>query len=128
MRPVPLASLTLLVLSTVTALAEGRPFDGRWGWTAEDCALQPGDSDLVPIEIGNDEMHYYESHCRLDAVEPVGGEATAAWRVTRTCMGEGETWSDEVLLALEYGADERRRQLIEIGLGDGSVTVRQACD
>jgi hypothetical protein len=117
----------LLVVAGAASAAE-RPFDGRWGLDAETCALAPGTSDLVPAVIANDEIQYYESHCRIEAVEPIGGENTSAWRVRLACSGEGETWTSEEIFAIDYGADQRRRQLIEIDLEDGFVVVRQACD
>jgi hypothetical protein len=118
----------ILVLSVVGAAGAERPFDGRWGLDAESCALQPGESDLVPTVIADDEIHYYESHCRIESVEPIGGENTAAWRVRLACSGEGETWTSEEIFAIDYGAGERRRQLVEIDLEYGTVVVRQACD
>lgn len=127
MRPAVIL-LPILVLSAVAASAAERPFDGRWGFDAESCALQPGESDLVPTVIANDEIRYYESHCRIESVEPIGGENTAAWRVQLSCSGEGETWTSEEIFAIDYGTDGRPRQLIEIDLEYGMVVVRQACD
>lgn len=118
----------ILVLSVVGAAGAERPFDGRWGLDAGSCPLQPGESDLVPTVIANDEIHYYESHCRIESVEPIGGENTAAWRVRLSCSGEGETWASEQIFAIDYGTGERRRQLVEIDLEYGTVVVRQACD
>jgi hypothetical protein len=120
--------LPILLVLAAPASATERPFDGRWGFDAEACALQPGASDLVPTVIANDEIQYYESHCRIEAVEPIGGEGTSAWRVRLSCSGEGETWTSEEIFAIDYGIDQRRRQLIEIDLEDGFVVVRQACD
>jgi hypothetical protein len=120
--------LPMLLLLAASASAAERPFDGRWGLDAETCALAPGTSDLVPAVIANDEIQYYESHCRIEAVEPIGGENTSAWRVRMTCSGEGETWTSESIFAIDYGTGDRRRQLIEIDLEAGFVDVRQACD
>ena len=119
--------LPMLILAWAASAVE-RPFDGRWGFDAEACALEPGSSDLVPTVIANDEIQYYESHCRIEAVEPIGGENTSAWRVRMTCSGEGETWTSESIFAIDHGTGDRRRQLIEIELADGFVDVRQACD
>jgi hypothetical protein len=124
---VPRIILPILLVSGAASAAE-RPFDGRWGLDAEACAAEPGTTDTVPTVIVDDEIQYYESHCRIDAVEPIGGEETSAWRVRLSCSGEGETWTSEEILAIDYGIDGRRRQLIEIDLEYGTVTVRQACD
>jgi hypothetical protein len=125
-----LAAIILPILPVLAgaALAEERPFDGRWGLDAETCERAPGTSDVVPAVIANDEIQYYESHCRIEAVEPIGGENTSAWRVRMTCSGEGETWASESIFAIDHGTGDRRRQLIEIDLEYGFVDVRQACD
>jgi hypothetical protein len=120
--------LTMVLLVAGTASAAERPFDGRWGLDAEACALAPGASDLVPVVIANDEIQYYESHCRIEAVEPIGGENTSAWKVRMTCSGEGEAWTSESIFAIDHGTADRRRQLVEIDLEYGVVTVQQACD
>ena len=91
------AAFFLAPLLAGAALAGSVPFEGRWGWTADDCDLAPGESDMVPIEIGNGVIDYYESTCTIDRVEPVGG------------------------------GDGGRRQLIEIDLEAGFVVVRQDC-
>ena len=127
MRPLVIVLPILLVIAGA-APAEERPFDGRWGLDAETCLLAPGASDLVPAVIANDEIDYYASHCRIEAVEPIGGENTSAWRVRMTCSGDGETRTSESIFAIDHRAGDRRRQLIEIELEDGFVDVRQACD
>ena len=127
MRPAVIIFPMLLFLAGAASAVE-RPFDGRWGFDAEACTLQPGESDLVPTVIAHDEIQYYESHCRIETVEPIGGAESSAWRVRLSCSGEGETWTSEEILAIDYGIDGRRRQLIEIDLEDGFVVVRQACD
>ena len=109
------------------AFADG-PFDGRWGFDADACSFEPGTSDLVPTEIHGNEIQYYESHCVIDDLVPLGGEGTNAWRVRLTCSGEGETWTRDAMFAIDYGTDERRPQLINIDMETGSVIVRQSCD
>lgn len=119
--------LPMLLLLAGAAAAE-RPFDGRWGFDVEACAAEPGTTDRVPTVIANDEIQYYESHCRIERVEAIGGGEGAAWRVRLSCSGEGETWTSDEIFAIDYGIDGRRRQLIEIDLAYGTVAVRQACD
>lgn len=120
--------LPMLPLLVGAASAAERPFDGRWGFDAEACAAEPGTTDHVPTVIANDEIQYYESHCRIESVAPIGGAESSAWNVRLSCSGEGETWTSEEIFAIDYGIDGRRRQLIEIDLAYGTVTVRQACD
>jgi hypothetical protein len=109
-------------------LAEPLPFDGRWGWDVAACAYAPGESDMVPTVIANGTIRYYESHCTIDSVEPLAREDGAAWVVGMSCGGEGETWKAQSILAIDDGAGERRRQLIDIDLLSGLVTARQDCD
>lgn len=126
MRMTPLAGLSL-VAAAVPAAAHG-PFDGRWGFDAEACALEPGTSDLVPTEVHGNEIQYYESRCTIDDLAPIGGEGSTAWRVKLTCSGEGETWHGDSLFAIDHGTSERRPQWIDIDMETGSVVVRQYCD
>ena len=120
--------LAALPLIAGAALGEPLPFDGRWGWNVEACAYEPGESDMVPTVIANGEILYYESLCTIESVEPIGGEGGSAWRVGLACGGEGETWTKESILAIDDGAGERRRQLIDIDIESGFVAVRQDCD
>jgi len=120
--------LPMLALLTGAAASAERPFDGRWGFDAAACAAEPGTTDAVPTVIANDEIQYYECLCRIDSVEPIGGAESSAWTVRLACSGEGGTWTSEEIFAIDYGIDGRRRQLIEIDLAYGTVTVRQACD
>ena len=123
-----LTGLALLPLLAGAALAESLPFDGRWGWAVDTCAFKPGDSDMVPTVIADGAIQYYESYCTIDSVVPLVREDGAAWTVAMSCGGEGETWSAKSIFAIDDGAGERRRQLIDIDLESGFVTVRQDCD
>ncbi len=109
------------------ALAEPMPYDGRWGFGLDACALEPGESDMVPTVIADGEIDYYESHCTIDSSEPLGSPDGSAWRVTLSCEGEGETWTSESIFAIDDGAGERPRQWIDIDVASGSVIVRQEC-
>lgn len=121
------AAFFLTPLLAGPALAGPVPFEGRWGWTADACDLAPGESDMVPIEIGDGAIDYYESACTIDRVEPVGAGDGAAWTVTTSCSGEGETWTTRSIFAIDDRGDDSRRQLIEIDLESGFVIVRQEC-
>lgn len=123
-----IAGLILVPFLAGGALAQPLPFDGRWGWNVDACAYKAGESDMVPVVIANGEIQYYESHCTIERIEPVGLDGGTAWRVEMACGGEGETWTAESILAIDDGAGERRRQLIDIDMDSGAVTVRQDCD
>jgi hypothetical protein len=109
------------------AFAEPMPYDGRWGFGLDTCALKPGESDMVPTVIADGEIDYYESYCTIDSSEPIGSPDGAAWRVKLSCGGEGETWTSESIFAIDDGAGERPRQWIDIDVASGSVIVRQEC-
>lgn len=121
------AALFLMPILAGAARAETLPFDGRWGWTAEACDLAPGESDMVPIEIGDETIDYYESACTIGRVEPVGSGDGSAWTVTTTCSGEGETWTAQSIFAIDDRGDGSPRKLIEIDLEAGYAIVRQEC-
>jgi hypothetical protein len=123
-----LPGLALLPFFAAAAHAEPLPFDGRWGWNVDTCAYEPGESDMVPLVIADGEMRYYESLCTIDSVAPLAREDGSAWTVKMSCGGEGETWTEKSIIALDDGAGERRPQLIDIDTESGSVTVRQDCD
>lgn len=113
------------ILASGAAIAG--PLDGRWALDSEDCARQPGTSDRVPVTIAGDTMDFYESACEIGQIEPIG-EQDAAWRVSRTCGGEGERWTVRSIFAIDRDTAGTPRQLIEIDLDDGFVIVRQYCD
>jgi hypothetical protein len=113
------AALLMLPAAVVAA-----PFDGRWALDRGDCTAK---GDRVPVTIAGDTIDFYESACEIASLEPIGSQG-AAWVVTRTCKGEGETWPVRSIFAIDQIEGKAARQLIEIDLDDGSVTVRQSCD
>ena len=112
------------LLLTGSALAG--PLDGRWALAQQDCTQPPGTSDRVPMAIAGNEIKFHESSCVLSRLEAIG-EGNAAWRVTRICSAEGESWSIDSIFALDRDPAGDSRQLIEIGLEDGNVIVRKSC-
>jgi len=116
------ASLTLVI-----AGADAAPFDGRWAMTIGDCGVAPGMSDRVPLSIAGDTFEAYEGRCVIASLEAIGAQE-AAWRVTRTCSGEGETWTVSSIFAIDRDATGAPRQLVEINLDEGFVIVRQHCN
>ena len=120
MKRFPVALVFLL--GATPALADG-PFDGKWAFDTRSCASNEDDT----VIIGDGRVTYYESECDIGGVEPIG-DSGAAWRAQLTCAGEGETWTNETIFAIDRGTGEERRQLIEINMADGWVVVRQPCD
>lgn len=113
-------------IMVVSVAAVAAPFDGRWALDRDDCRSSPGSGDSVPVTIGGNRMDFYESTCEIGAVEAIGAQ-DSAWRVTRTCGGEGETWTVRSIFAIDRDAAGAPRQLIEIDVDNGYVFVRQRC-
>jgi hypothetical protein len=117
---------TVALLVAATAAAAG-PLDGRWGLSRDDCRRAPGSSDRVPVTIAGNRMDFYESVCEIAAIEAIGAR-DAAWRVARSCRGEGESWTVNSIFAIDRDISGTPRQLIEINLDSGYVVVRQHCN
>lgn len=112
----------------VAAPAAAGPLDGRWGFDAEACAADPQTSDIIPTVIADGRIEYYESACEIVELTPIGGENTSAWRAKLNCGGEGEVWTEDEIFGIDEGGGTKPRQLIEIDMETGGVTVRLACD
>lgn len=120
-------SSVVVAFLAISGAAFAGPLDGRWAMTPEDCGLAPGMGDRVPLTISGDMFKAYESQCTIAGVEEIGG-LDSAWRVTRTCSGEGDTWSIRSIFAIDRDATNAPRQLVEIDLDEGYVIVRQYCN
>jgi len=114
----------IMVVSTAAGAA---PFDGRWALAGDDCRNEPGSGERVPVTIGGNKVDFYESVCEIGAIEPIGAQESA-WRVTRTCRGEGETWTVRSIFAIDRDTAGSPLQLIEIDVDNGYVIVRQHCE
>jgi hypothetical protein len=101
--------------------------DGRWAFSREDCQRAPGTSDRAPLTIAGNRLDFFESVCEIAAIEAIGTQ-DSAWRVERTCSGEGERWTVRSIFAIDHDTTGSPRQLIEINLDTGYVIVRQRCD
>lgn len=121
-----ISALLALVAGTSSATAAG-PLDGRWGLSVDDCRRAPGTSDRVPVVVAGNRMDFHESVCEIAAIEPIGSQ-NAAWRVSRTCRGEGENWTVRSIFAIDRDIAGTPRQLIEINLDSGYVIIRQRCN
>jgi hypothetical protein len=121
------AGFATLAVLFMSASAVAGPLDGRRALSRDDCRRAPGTSARVPLSIAGNRMDFYESVCEIAAVEPIGAQ-DAAWRVERSCGGEGESWTVRSIFAIDRDAAGAPRQLIEIDLDKGYVIVRQHCD
>ncbi len=120
-----LAAAAALMVAANAALAAG-PLDGRWSFDAEFCASDAA-TDAVPVVIVGNEIRYYESVCKITDMVAIGG-AGSAWRVLVSCRGEGEAWQRDLIFALDRDTQATPRQLVEIDMKSGDVSVRQSCD
>lgn len=117
----PIAYATLSILVTSPALAAG-PLDGRWFF---ECGV--GGGDVVPTVIADARVVRYESECTITDLSPVGSR-DRVWRAAATCSGEGETWEEDSLYALDPDADGQPRRLVVIDMTEGFVNVYRRCD
>jgi len=116
-----------LAIMVVSSVAGATPFDGRWALDRDDCRNAPGAGDRVPVTIAGNRMDFYESVCEIGAIEAIGAQ-DSAWQVTRTCGGEGETWTVRSIFAMDRDLAGKPLQLIEVELDNGYVIVRQHCE
>ena len=72
---------------------------GRWGMVAEDCTSTRGDAKGL-LEIGPDELEFYESVATLDTI--MDAEPTRI-RAAFDFEGEGMTWKRELVLDVQDG-------------------------
>jgi hypothetical protein len=123
--------MRLLMLAAVFAVAAGpaaaTPFDGRWVWDKSICANQPGSGDVVASVYEGDTISHYESLCTITETKPIGTQESA-WEIEMKCSGEGEESVLRSIFGLDRDRDGNPRQLVEIGMDDGMVIVRQRCD
>jgi hypothetical protein len=76
------------------------PYDGTYrydnGWNCRDIG-----SDGGAIRIANGRSHGVENNCRM--TNPVAIRGMKATLYDRDCSGEGETWSDRIMLMRQDG-------------------------
>ena len=90
-------SLCLTLLATPAA-AEIPPWAGYWAADPAWCANTTGEVPEAPIYLADTEFMGYENGCDVVVAEP--HPAGAAWTMTMSCMGEGESYEQSVLLML----------------------------
>lgn len=113
---------TAVLLLCMTSAIAAAPFDGKWGHDQATCDADEGDT----VTVANGQITYYESQCDIGPINPIG-DSNSAWRAELTCSGEGETWVDDTIFAIDRGNGEEVLQLIEINMTDGSVVARKPC-
>jgi hypothetical protein len=101
--------------------AESLGFEGLWGRVGTQCASS---GDLVPTEITNSEIRYYESSCSFVQVDPVGEYGTT-WNATVECSGEGTTWQETFVIAI-HDLDQGQ-MLSMIDMTDGYARLSERC-
>ena len=122
MSRLPIVALAILL----SGAAAASPIDGRWAWNSEGCSVVEGSGDVGPNVFSGDTLRYFESECKIVKIEPIGDQA-AAWRARTQCSGEGEEWTNDSVFAIDRDSDGNARQLVEVDMEDGFVTVLQAC-
>lgn len=99
-------------------LAGAGPFDGVWDASPGACAQPASD---MRASISDDEIRFHESTCRLTNPTAIRG-MTDAVLFDAACRGEGETWSNRMLLA-RTGPDGTELAI----LSEGYLSQRQLC-
>ncbi len=119
---------TALACSFATAaFVDPGPLDGHWAMAREACTNTENNGDIVPTVIEGNAITYFESACTITDMTPIGTQESA-WRVKTDCSGEGETWSQELIYAIDRDPNGKPLQLVEVDMQEGYVIVSQYCD
>lgn len=135
-RFVPVAALALLSLAACSdadreetpapepaAIEEGEAleampaaFRGRWDFAIEDCDDAASEMQL---EIGADQVSYYESSAEITAIEQTAPRTLA---VDHRFTGEGEEWNET--LGYDLSDDGER---LTVTTPEGDLSIRMRC-
>lgn len=118
-----LAGFGLMAMATVVS---AQTLDGIWALDVEACSSRGIDPGTMVIDTTAAAISFYESECTIDRLEPIGTQQSA-WQAMLTCSGEGDTWRDKVIFAIDAPFDGSPIRLVEIDLGDGFVVGRYGC-
>mgnify|MGYP000881520213 FL=1 len=108
----------LVLLLFWPVVAGAGPFDGVWDGSPGACVQPLSD---MRATISGDEIRFYESTCRLSNPTAIRG-MTDAVLYDAACSGEGQTWSNRILLA-RTGPEGEELAI----LSEGYLTQRQLC-
>lgn len=99
---------------TLEAMPED--FRGRWDFAVEDC---DDPASEMQLEIGAEEVSYYESSAEVTAIERTGPHTLA---VEHRFTGEGEQWDET--LGYELSEDGER---LTVTTPEGDLSIRMRC-
>jgi hypothetical protein len=85
--------------ATVAATAIPTAIRGRWGLVPADCTSKLGDAKGL-LTISAAQLKFYESVAKLGAIKEAGGTRI---RATFRYSGEGQSWTQEVVLDAQDG-------------------------
>lgn len=91
------------------------PFAGRWDSASTDCNHPQGDGVFV-VEPGT--LRFFESICEVGSVRPTGVGNAVTGRMS--CEGEGESWTEELIIA----RSEEDQLHVYFGAGYGFIAGR----
>ncbi len=86
-----LLTATLIIASPV--LAAPPAYVGSWGDGRDGCQAE---GDLVPTQISEDAIEFYDTACDLKSVVQKG----RTWTARAVCSGEGQTWTDRIAMTV----------------------------
>lgn len=122
MKRIALAGIALIAgVGTVSA----EVVDGRWSIFGESCGNEYAD-DIMTLDSEGGEIGFYESGCDIVSWAEIGTYG-GAWRAALSCSGEGETWTEKVIIGLSQGFDDVPDQLALVYLTDGFTTIYRRC-
>lgn len=108
-------ALMLAAAPVAAPAADMGPFQGRWDAASTDCSHPEGDGVFV---VEPRSIRFYESICDVGAVQPTGVGNAVTGRMS--CEGEGEAWTEELILA----RTEDNTLIVFYGNGYGFIAGR----
>ncbi|MCA1748673.1 MAG: hypothetical protein ABR601_00420 [Parasphingopyxis sp.] len=112
----PAADPAAIEAEPVALEAMPEEFRGRWDFAIEDC---DDPASEMRLEIGADEVQFYESSADLTAIERTGETSLT---VDHHFTGEGEEWNET--LGYELSEDGER---LTVSTPEGSLSIRMRC-
>lgn len=85
------------ILTSTASFAQNPPYLGDWTTQTTACPRDSREYGESIVVIRPQTLTFYESRCTVGSVERQG---PAAWMITATCTGEGETSRDKLPLRL----------------------------
>lgn len=83
-----------------------KTLQGRWGLVAADCTSTRGDAKGL-LEVSADQLKFYEAVAKMGTIKEAGGTRI---RASFSYSGEGQSWTQDVVLATHDGGKTLTRR------------------